>query len=99
MKINWLTVARIGASVVGQIVPGVQVAESLAESLGGLSGDQKKQAIIDLVKNGALAAEGITSTDVALNPELEAAVGGIVDAVVNLHTIIAKVHAAHTATV
>jgi len=97
MKINWLTVARIGAGVVGQIVPGVTMVEQLAESVGGLTGDKKKQAIIDLVKNGVLAAEGLTSTDVALDPELQAGVGGIVDAVVNLHTIVAKLHAAKPA--
>lgn len=89
MKIPWLTVARIGANVVGQIVPGVAAVESIAESLGTVTGDKKKQAVIDLVKNSVLAAEGLTGKDLAADPQIEQAVGGIVDAVVAFHNIVA----------
>src|SRR5258708_33621213 len=90
MKISWLQVARIGAGVVGQIVPGVTLVEQLAERLPSLTGGDKKQAIIDLVKNGVLAAEGLTSKDFGLDPELTAGVGGIVDAVVAFHNLVAR---------
>jgi hypothetical protein len=99
MKINWLTVARIGANVVGQIVPGVAAVEQLAESLGSVSGDKKKQAIIDLVRNSVLVGEGLTDHDLAIDPQLEAAVGGVVDAVVNVHAIVAKLKATPPAVV
>ncbi len=98
MKVNWLTVARIGASVVGQIVPGVSAVEALAESLGSVTGEQKKQAIVDLVKNTVLAGEGLTNTDFKLEPDLDKAVGAVVDAVVALHEIVARHKAAPPAT-
>src|SRR5262249_3163580 len=94
MKISWLTVARIGANVVGQIVPGVAAVEQLAETLGSVRGDQKKQAIVDLVKNSVLAAEGLTAKEFQLRPDLDSAVGAIVDAVVHLHNLVATHRAA-----
>jgi hypothetical protein len=94
MKIPWLTVARVGANVMNTIVPGVAAVEQLAESLGHVTGDQKKQAIVDMVKNSVLVAEGLAAKDLALEPDLDAAVGGIVDAVVHLHNIVAAHKAA-----
>lgn len=90
MKFSWLTVARVGANVMNTIVPGVAAVESLAEQLATVTGDQKKQAIVNMVKDSVLVAEGLAQKDLDLEPDLSAAVGGIVDAVVHLHNIVAQ---------
>lgn len=87
-------VGRIAAGIVGTVVPGVAKVEQIAEELGSLKGQQKQDAVVDLVKASLETAEGISERDLLNDPEAEAATRAIIDAVVNLHKVIAKNHAA-----
>lgn len=89
MKIDWRNVSHIAAAVVGQIVPGVQMAEEAAWNLGSHDGRDKQQSVVDLVKAALTASEGITSKDLANDKDVEAATRKVIDAVVALHAVIA----------
>lgn len=89
MKIDWKSVARIGTKVVGLIVPGVAMIEQIAQQLGALSGQNKQDAVVGLVKSTLAAAEGLTEKELANDADVEAATRSVIDAVVALHKVIA----------
>lgn len=93
MKISWLSVARVGAAMVGAIVPGVQTVEALAERVGTLKGKDKEDAVVGLVVNSLESVEGLSGKQLLSTPEIEAATREVIKAVHDLHEAIAKVHA------
>jgi hypothetical protein len=96
MKIDWRNVSHLVAAMVGTIVPGVQTAENLAWKLGSLKGPQKQDAVAELVRNAVLAVNSTASTAVINSPAADAATRAVIDAVVNLHKVVAIEAAAAT---
>lgn len=94
MKINWTRVAHIGATIVGAIVPGVQVVEQLATQFGSLKGVEKQEAVVELVRQALAVAEGLHGGALANNADVEAATRAVIDAVVALHQVVAHATAA-----
>ena len=90
MKIDWRAVSHIGATIVGAVVPGVQVVEQIAWQFGSLKGAQKPDAVVEMVKQALAAAEGLTSKDLANDLDVEQATRAVIDAVVALHAVVAR---------
>jgi hypothetical protein len=61
MKVDWRAVSHLAAAIVGQVVPGVQMVESIAWQFGSLHGKDKQDAVVALVQQSLAAAEGITA--------------------------------------
>lgn len=89
MKIPWKNILHITAAVVGQIIPGVQVAEQIATSLGDVHGQAKQDAVVELVKSSLMAADSLVGHQLASDADVEKATRGVIDAVVSLHNIVA----------
>jgi hypothetical protein len=96
MKVDWRNVSHLVAAAVGVIVPGVQVAENLAWQLPGLKGAQKQDAVAELVKQAVLAVNSTGSHAVVNSAAADAATRAVIDAVVNLHKVVAIEAAAAT---
>jgi hypothetical protein len=90
MKVDLLKVANVAALVLGQVVPGVRVVEQIAKLVKGLTGREKQDAVVELVKSTLAAAEGLTTTDLADDLDVEHATRAVIDAVVALHNVIAR---------
>lgn len=97
MRIDWRQVSHIGAAIVGTIVPGVAKAEQLAWTIGGLSGRDKQNTVVELVKQALDAAGTVTERHLANDADVETATRAVIDAVVALQAIIAKKAAAPAA--
>ena len=92
MHINWLSVARIGSAMVNIAVPGVAAVENLAEKVGSVTGAQKEDAVIDLVKQSLITAEGLTATDLINNTAVEVALRDVIQTIHALHQAVASAH-------
>jgi hypothetical protein len=97
MHLNWKLIARIAATAVGTVVPGVLEAEELAESLPGTHGAEKEDRVVQLVKAALAAEHGITGQTLGNDADFEAATRGLVKGVVAIHNIAAKKAAAPAA--
>lgn len=86
-----LPVTRLVAAVVDAIVPGAVQVEHAAENVATLKGKAKQDAVIDLVKSSTKVAEAAAGRDLVNDPAVEAATRAVIDAVVNLHNVTAKV--------
>jgi hypothetical protein len=90
MKVDWRAVSHVAAAIVGQVVPGVQMAESIAWQFGSLHGKEKQDAVVELVKQSLAATEGLTAKNLAEDLDVEHATRAVVDAVVALHQVVAR---------
>lgn len=99
MKLDWRTISHIGAAMVGLIVPGVSQVEELAWTIGGMHGNEKQNAVVEMVLQGMTAVKGVTGAQLASDPDVEHATRSVIDAVVALQTILAKKAPAVTGTV
>lgn len=91
MAPSWLkTLGSIGLQIAGAIIPGVAAIEQIARAIPGMHGVQKQDALIALVKNALLAAEGISRKDLLDDTEVEAATRRVIDAVVALDNLVAS---------
>jgi len=89
MKIDWRAVSHIGAKIVGAVVPGVEEAEALAWSVGGMKGKEKQDQVVALVKTLLGASNALTQRTLAGDEDVEKATRGVIDAVVALQKILA----------
>lgn len=96
MKIDWRAVSHIGAAIVGTIVPGVVEVEDAAWKLGTLHGNEKQDAVVQMVRRALAVANTVTERQLAEDPDVERATRGVIDAVVALHKITATRAAAVT---
>jgi hypothetical protein len=94
MKIDWRSVSHIAAAIVGQVVPGVALAEEVAWKLGTHNGAAKQQNVIELVNATLTVVEGVTGKDLANNKNVDKATRAVIDAVVSLHEVVAHEAAA-----
>jgi hypothetical protein len=94
MKIDWRNVSHIAAAIVGQIVPGVQMAEDLAWKVGSAKGAEKQDQVVGLVKSTLTAIEAASGRDLANDSDVEQATRRVIDTVVALHQVVAKKAAA-----
>lgn len=90
MKVDWRQVVHIGAQIVGTVVPGVAAIETIAQQFGKLQGTQKQDAVVELVRQSLLAAEGVTARDLADDADVATATRAVIDAVVALHVVVAR---------
>lgn len=90
MKVDWRAVSHLAAAIVGQVVPGVQMVESIAWQFGSLHGKDKQDAVVALVQQSLAAAEGLTAKNLANDLDVEHATRAVADAVVALHQVIAN---------
>jgi hypothetical protein len=88
-KLNWKLIARIAATAVGTVVPGVVEAEQLAETLPAFHGQEKEDHVVALVKASLAAEHGITGKALGNEQDFEAATRNVVKAVVALHNVAA----------
>ncbi len=89
MGFDWKQALHIGAKIVGTVVPGVAAVEQIATEIVTLRGPAKQDAVVLLVRNALLAAEGITAKDLANDADVELATRRVIDAVVALQNVIA----------
>lgn len=94
MKIDWRKVSHLGAAIASVVIPGVSDVEELAWSLGGMHGAEKQDAVVELVRKAAAAANSATSTGLIDDADVQKATRGLIDAYVALQTVVAKKHAA-----
>lgn len=94
MKIDWRSVSHIGAAIVGQIVPGVAVAEELAWKLGAHDNAQKASDVAAMGKAVLTSLKAVTGKDLANDADVDQAIRGVTDAVVALNKILAHKTAA-----
>lgn len=81
---------KLGIGVARVMIPAVAKVETIARSLPSLRGQQKQDAVIELVKASVLASESIADRDLLNDPEVERATRAIVDAVVAFQNVLAK---------
>lgn len=81
---------NLGLNIAKAVLPGVAQVEAISKALPGLKGQAKQDAVVELVKQSVIAAEGITNRDILNDPEVEKATRGIVDAVVAFQNVIVK---------
>lgn len=96
MGFPWRNVLGIGATVLSTVIPGVATIETVARLIPQLRGKAKQDAVVELVKNALMTAEGLAGRDLADDADVEKATRGVVDAVVALQNIIAQKAAAST---
>lgn len=89
MRVDWRKVSHIGAAIVGTVVPGVEKVENLAWSIGGMHGDQKQNAVVELVKQALEASHTVGLPSLSDDKDVEAATRAVIDAVVKLQAVIA----------
>jgi glutamate racemase len=95
MHVDWKNVSHLVAAMVGTIVPGVQTAETLAWKLGSLKGKDKQDAVAELVRSAVTATNATASRAIVNSEAADAATRAVIDAVVNLHHVVAVEAAAH----
>lgn len=89
-KIAWKTLGRFAVGILDAVVPGVAAVEALAESIPGMKGKAKQDAVVALVTNALKVAEDVSARDLANDPEVETATRAVIDAVVAFNNIVAK---------
>jgi hypothetical protein len=89
MHIDWRNVSHLVAAMVGTIVPGVQTAEQLAWTVGSLHGSAKQDAVVALVNNAVTATNAAAGHAIVNSPAADAATRAVIDAIVNLHHVVA----------
>lgn len=89
-KIAWKTLGRFAVGIIDAVVPGVAAVEALAESIPGMKGKTKQDAVVALVTNALKVAEDVSARDLANDPEVETATRAVIDAVVAFNNIVAK---------
>lgn len=94
MKIRWNDVFRIGTTILGAAIPGVGVVEAIARQIPQLRGQQKQDAVVELVKQALAASEAFVGRELADDEDIAKATRGVIDAVVALNNIIAAKTAA-----
>lgn len=94
MKVDWKSMLHLGAKIVGTVVPGVAAVEQIATELTTMRGAQKQDAVVMLVRNALLAAEGLSAKDLLNDADVELATRRVIDAVVALQNVIARKAAA-----
>lgn len=90
MKIDWRQVSHIGAAIVGTVVPGVAQVEQLAWTIGGMHGEQKQNAVVEIVQSALKASGTVLDRKLADDADVERATRGVIDAVVALQRIVAE---------
>lgn len=83
-------VLTFATRALGAIITGVPAVQAMTNMFPSGTGDQKKQAVMDMVRAELAAAELLYGHDLANNPDVMLAVGKVIDAVVAFHTVIAK---------
>jgi hypothetical protein len=96
VKIDWRAVSHIGAAIVGTVVPGVVQVEDMAWKLGTLHGNEKQDAVVQMVRGTLAAANTITERQLAEDPAVERATRAMIDAFVALQHVVATRAAALT---
>lgn len=82
---------RFVAALVGLVIPAVAQAQAAGEAIGRAhTGAEKQAAVVEAVKVGLATSEEFAGHDLLNDPQTEAATKAIIDAVVNLHNIVAK---------
>jgi hypothetical protein len=76
-----------GVIAAAQAIPAV---EAFKGTIAGASGADKKTAVLQLVEAELGAARFATGRDLASDPDVMAAAGAVVDAIVALHNIVGK---------
>jgi hypothetical protein len=89
MHIDWKNVSHLVAAMVGTIVPGVQAAESLAWSVGSAHGKDRQDQVAALVKQVVTATNAAAARPIVNSDAADAATRAVIDAVVNLHNVVA----------
>lgn len=88
MNLPWGKIAGVALRVGLGALTGVAKVESLNTG-GGLSGAQKRAAVLELIQTELTIAEGIAGRDLASDPDVLKAAGGVIDAVAALHNMLA----------
>ncbi len=78
--------ALVGLQIAENFIPALKAVEATARVIGGLSGKNKQDAAVQLIKDSISAAEQLGVFDA----EVEAAVRTAIDASVNLQNVIAR---------
>lgn len=89
MHINWKSIAHLAAAMVGSVVPGVAAAEQAAEAIASATGASKQQDVLDTVNQSVLALDSIAGREIIKSDAAQAATRAVIDAVVNLHNVVA----------
>ena len=92
MHFNIGAVLRVASVIVGTVVPAVGHVETIAQTFKAMSGKDKQNTVVDMVKTALSGAEGITGQDLLSDADVEAATRSLIDATVNLHNVVAKKH-------
>ena len=87
---RWL---KTTIAIAGAVVPGVAQVEQIARTLPSLRGQQKQDAVVELVKASLLAAEGVTDKDLLDDPAVADATRRVIDVVVALQAVVKEVQA------
>lgn len=86
--------AGIATRALQAIIMGVPAVERAAQQLRAGSGDDKHQAVLDLVKSELAAASIVTGHDMAHDPDALKAASIVIDAVAAFHSLLARKSAA-----
>lgn len=90
MAFNFPKVLAVAARVLGAVLSGVPAVETFAATIGHLTGEQKKTAVVALVQNELTAAETLLGHPLAQDADILAAAGDVTDAVVRFHNLLAS---------
>lgn len=90
MKMPWRDVFKVGLTVLNTVIPGVGLVETIAKTIPALRGQQKQDAVVELVKQALATAENFAAKDLADDTDVERATRGVIDAVVALNNLIAQ---------
>jgi len=93
MNTSWTRILKVVELVLGAIVRGVPAVETLSSRIGLGAGDEKLQAVLDLVDAEMQAADVAIPSSGPGVVRVEAAQRAVISAVVELHNAIAAAHA------
>lgn len=96
MGVPWGRVLKVGAAIAGAVFPGVSAIEDIAKSVVKLTGKEKQNAVLELVKATLASSEQIAARDLLDDAEVEKAARGVIDAYVALQNVLATKTAAAT---
>lgn len=88
-NLPWGRIAGVVARVALAVVTGVPITEEKAKRVGETDGQTKKDAVLGLVQTELELAALATGKDLSHDGDVMKAAGGIVDAIVAFHNIVA----------
>jgi hypothetical protein len=89
MKVNWNAIAHLGVRVVSVIAPQVGLVQMLGPLLGGLTGPQKQNTVLQAVQQQVAAAFADLDPTLLFNPRVVTAIRAVIDSIVALQQTIA----------